>query len=102
MGHKLLVSVEMEQSFLGSLYTGELIHFFFLKGRDGLLQFSAWRHSFDMCYFSHISDWLGVFRFRMIEWNRITATLKDYNRIVIQVDKGKSLIKLKHGQNICY
>lgn len=31
MGHKLLVWVEMEQSFLGSLCTGELIHFCFLK-----------------------------------------------------------------------
>ena len=40
-----------------------------------------------------MSDWLGVFLFRMIEWNRITATLKDYNRIVIQVDEKKSLIK---------
>ena len=61
MARKLLVSVETEQSFLGSLCTGELIRFCFFKGRVGLLQFSAWRHSFDTHHFSYISDWLGCF-----------------------------------------
>lgn len=34
MGHKLLVSVETEQSFLGSLCTGEINQILFFEGEE--------------------------------------------------------------------